>query len=409
MSDCRLRFIHTADFWLHEPIGGLAEVPPHLREAVFEAPWWSAERVFEATIAESADFLVISGGVLATLRTGPRGLLFLAEQFARLHEHRIPVYWAGTRHESPDRWPKEIKLPDSVIRFPAGRPQPVQYRREGVPVACLVGASRSAGSRLKARDFVPDPGGLFSIAVFYGWVKAQSLQAVGIDYWALGGRRGRDTLFSSPGVAHYPGSPQGRQPRDAGPHGCTLVRVDDQRQVQTTFLPCDVLRWHVERVRIERGTDRQALAERLRDRAQNLRQAHPGIELLVRWELVGEGPLAAEARKGRLATELLDMLRDEFGRASPALWSVGIEVEPPELFAPEWYEQETIRGDFLRQLRTWQTDPSRPLPLDLPAADCPPAGLDGLKEPWPAAVREAVLRRAAQLGVDLLSGKGQGP
>lgn len=406
MSNCPLRFLHTADFRLHEPMGGLAEVPEHLRELALEAAWWSAERVFETAIAERVDFVVISGGAIRPLRTGPRGPLFLVDQFDRLRQHQIPVYWAASHHESPAVWPAEFKLPDNAVHFEVGPPQAVQYCRDGVPVACLVGTSRSARSRPKVRDFVPDPGGLFSIAVVHGHMKARSLQRGGIDYWALGGRMERHTLFSSPGVAHYPGSPQGRQPPHAGPHGCTLVRVDEQRRVQTTFLPCDVLRWQVERVGIQPGVDRRGLEDRLRDRAQTLRQAHPGSEFLVRWELAAEEPLAAELRRGRLTAELLEMLRSEFGRAAPALWSVAIEVAPPEAFAPEWYEQDTIRGAFLREVRTYQTEASRRLPLDIAAADCP-AGLDCLAEPWPATVREAVLRQAAQLGVDLLSGKGQ--
>ncbi len=409
MPTCPLRFIHTADFRLHEPIAGLAEVPPQLREVVLEAAWWSAERVFEVAIAEGVDFVVIAGGALRPLRTGPRGPLFLAEQFERLRQHRIPVYWAGSRHDSPETWPAEIKLPDNVVHFAVGRPQAVQFRRDGVPVAYLVGASRSPRSKPRLGDFAPDPGGLFSIAVVHGRLKAEVLPDVKIDYWALGGCRARTTLFSSPGMAHYPGSPQGRRPGHAGPHGCTLVRVDDARRMQTAFLACDLLRWLVERVRIEPAMDRNALHERLRDRAQALRQAHPGIELLVRWELQGNGPLAAEIRSGPLAAETLEMLREEFGRASPALWSVEIEVEPPDLLAPEWYEEDTLRGDFLREVRACQADASRPLPLEGLAADAAPAKSGPLGEPWPTDVRQSVLRRAAQLGVDLLSGKGQGP
>ena len=38
----------------------------------------------------------------------------------------------------------------------------------------------------------------------------------GIHYWALGGRAEQSTLFNSPGIAHYPGTPQGRSPAEAG-------------------------------------------------------------------------------------------------------------------------------------------------------------------------------------------------
>ena len=56
--------------------------------------------------------------------------------------------------------------------------------------------------------------------------KADGLEAHptrGMHYWALGGRAERTTLFNSPGIAHYPGTPQGRSPAEAGAHGCTVV------------------------------------------------------------------------------------------------------------------------------------------------------------------------------------------
>lgn len=87
-------------------------------------------------------------------------------------------------------------------------------------------------------------------------------------------------------------------------------------------------------------------------------------------------------------------------------WSLSLEVEPQAAFPAEWYEQQTICGDFLRELRHYQMNPSQSLELETYLSEQHQAGILGvaadLSDP---AVRERVLREAALLGVDLLSGE----
>ena len=74
---------------------------------------------------------------------------------------------------------------------------------------------------------------------------------------------------------------------------------------------------------------------------------------------------------------------------------------------PEWYEQETIRGDFLRAIRQLQMNPDEPLDLDSYLAEAASGRHAGRRRrPSPARpARDRVLREAAALGVDLLSGE----
>ncbi len=409
MSNWPFRFVHAADFHLESPCSGMAEIPDHLRDLLLESGWWAAERVFETALAERVDFVVLSGGLVHPLRTGPRGPLFLAEHFARLAEQKIPVYWAGGREDPPEAWPAEIPLPGNVCHFPSGQVETSRFQREGMPLVHLVGASRSPERKHRAGEFAPDPGGLFSIAVVHGNVRAEALRDRAIDYWALGGSGARTSLFTVPRMAHYPGPPQGRGPGQPGPHGCTLVEVDAQRQVRTTFLPCDVLRWQVERVALDSAATRADLESRLHDRVLAVKESQPGIDLLISWSVAGFGRLHAELRRGTLAGELLEMLRAEYGHASPAVWSVSLDAEPPAVLPPEWYEQDTIRGDFLRELRRYQRDPEAPLGLEAYLGDAGRLGTPAEMLAWddPAA-RERVLCEAALLGIDLLSGE-EGP
>jgi len=242
--------------------------------------------------------------------------------------------------------------------------------------------------------------------VVNGAFDAAALEGSQINYWALGGRHQRSTLVSSPYVAHYCGTPQGRQPHESGSHGCTLVQVDGTGQLRTTLVPTDVLRWCHERVSIDQRSSRESLEGTLRQRMRDLEEAAPGSALLVTWTVSGHGPLLAHLRSGKLSAELLEWLRSEYGGASPPRWSVSLEGEPTAVLPSAWYDEDSIRGDFLRAVRHFQVNAHEPLDLDAyldPRHASGPLGAAvSVNDP---AVRQRVLREAALLGVDLLSGE----
>ena len=453
MSNRPLRFVHASDLHLEQPACGISEVPEHLREVLVEAPFWAAERLFETVLAEEADLLVLSGDILNPERTGPYGPLFLVSQFERLAERKIEVYWAGGRSDPPASWPSFAPLPPNVHVFPCERLEQFLHERDGGPAVRLTGVSRNGrreagdggresrlqGSGFRVQEsggsghgtdnpapvppsprppvtpssliphpssFSPDPGGLFSIAVLYGKINPEALRPQGIDYWALGGNHARSTPFNTPHVAHWPGSPQGRRPEEPGPHGCSLVQVDEDRRVRITVVPCDVLRWHTEQVTLDPAAGPKDLDRRLRDRMKALREAAPGIDLMVSFSIVAGGRVAADLRRGKLAAELLHGLRSEYGMTEPAVWTVSLAAETAPTLPAQWYEQDTIRGDFLREVRRLQLAGDEPIRLDDRVPETLRAGplaraavLDG------AADRQRVLHEAATLGADLLSGE----
>jgi hypothetical protein len=254
-------------------------------------------------------------------------------------------------------------------------------------------------------EFSPDAVGLFSIGVACGEADAAALQAQGIHYWALGGRAERTTLFDSPRIAHYPGTPQGRRPAESGTHGCTLVHVDDQGRARMTFMAGNALEWLHEPLLIDPATRRTGLEAMFTQRIHGL-IAGSKTDRLVTWTIGGSGPLLAELRLGKLRGELLEWLRIEHGLSSPVVWSIRLELEPQAALPAALYEQETILGDFLRALREFELDPQQPLNLEPLLTDEQAAGLfsqavaiaDG-------ATRKRVLHDAALLAMELLGGE----
>jgi len=406
MSQRPLRFVHASDWHLERMPYGLAEVPDHLRELFLEAPCRAAERVVDAVLAHEADFLVLAGDVVRPSRTGPRAPVFLAEQLARLHERSIPVYWAAPPHDADDAWPGAVRLPENVHLFAHDFAEQFTFQRGDQEIVRLIGMGGRQRGRIPVGEFRPDSTGLFTIAVAHGSSDAASLKSRGVHYWALGGRHARTTLFAAEHVAHYPGTPQGRHPREPGPHGCTLVHVEPDMSPRLTFIPTDVLRWHAERVVLDAQTTRARLEAMLLERRNALSQSAAGAELLVEWSVSGSGPLISELRRGTLGGELLNVLRSEADGPAKSVWSSALAAEPASMLEPHPYQQETILGEFLRIVSDCHTDESRRLDLvsylrdDLEDEELAHWAILNDRD-----ARQRVLRDAAALGLDLLGGE----
>jgi hypothetical protein len=189
-------------------------------------------------------------------------------------------------------------------------------------------------------------------------------------------------------------------------HGCTLVEVDAQQSSRTSLITTDSIRWHSERLLINDATTRDDLEMRLRERLHALQESASNVPLLLSWNLSGKGALAAQLQRGTLAADLLAWLRAEYGHGQVAAWSVSLDVESTEPLPPEWYEQETIRGDFLRAIRQLQMNTAESLDVERYVAEAHRAGtLAESVAIGDEAVRDRALREAALLGVDLLSGE----
>lgn len=406
MSGEMIRFVHASDFHLELPLSGLPDVPEPLRDLLIDAPYQAATRVFDAAILEHADFLILSGDILDPLTSGPRALAFLLEQFERCAARGLAVYWAGGRIDAPEAWPATVPLPPNIHVFPAGKLEEITHLREDQSHVSLMGISWSERLRIHASEFRGDGTERFRVAIAYGNFDAASLSPQPIHYWALGGEHQRRTLFSSPFAAHYPGTPQGRTPQETGAHGCTLVSVDTEAKIRTQLLPTDSVRWHEEVVHVSDSATRADLERLVRDRMQTIVADAGERTVLVGWRLTGAERLASSLRHGGLANEFCEMLRTEYGRRRNPAWTYSFELEPPESLPQQWYEEDSILGDFLRAVQTQESGRAEPLRLASYLADAQAVGVYGraLEVSDPAS-RLKLLREAATLGVDLLRGE----
>jgi DNA repair exonuclease SbcCD nuclease subunit len=399
-----IRLVQASDLHLEQPLYGLAEVPEHLHEQLVEAPYQAAERVFETALAENANALLLAGDVLNVDRAGPPAIVLLLDQFARLGDRGIQVFWAGGAVDTPDAWPRSVALPENVHVFPVGRVETIDLVRGGNTIARVQGTSCGDDGEIDARGFHRDAHGLFTIGVAYGTSDAPGREGDRVHYMALGGRHAQQTVDEQPGIAHYCGTPQGRGPAETGPHGCTVVTVDESGRAKTRFIATDAVRWSEQALEVTASTRSEQLHERMVERLEKLQAQQPGIDHFVRWTIRGTGPLVNRLRPGGLADELVVDLRRKFGERSPVVWSVSIECVSPLSVPPEWYDQETCLGDFLRQVREFELhdelllDLQKFLPDDLGSDE-----LAAVAEVGTGEVRNQLLCRAGKLGVDLLT------
>jgi hypothetical protein len=355
MSGWLFRFLHAGSFRLDCLWEGLGELPEALIERLIDAPHSAALRVFETALAEQVDCLVLTGDLVDLSQPSPRSLALLLEQFERLKQAGIAVYWAGGRLDPPGEWPSAALLPDNVTYFPSAQAREVGHLRAGRPVARVVGQSWHGTQQVPLRVAAEAAEGLPTLAVSYGQADPQRLLSQGADYWALGGRYQRHTAGSDRRVLHDPGSPQGRSPGEEGPHGCTLVQLASDRTWHTRPIPTDGVRWQTLRLTIPPEASLSSVREWLAEQAQQVRSEAAPRPVLATWRLCGGAHLASPVLRADLAAEWQQWLRQELAQqpGQPLLWTCAVELEPLPL--PEaWLEEDSMLGDFLRASRQEQ-------------------------------------------------------
>jgi exonuclease SbcD len=398
-----LRLVHASDLHLERPLYGLADIPDHLRELLIEAPYHAAEQVFETALAEDVDGVLLAGDVLDVDRAGPPAIVLLLDQFARLGERNIPIYWAGGTVDAPDTWPRSVTLPKNVHVFPVGHVESFDLARAGETIARVQGTSSRDDGAVDAKGFHRDAHGLFTIGIAHGTSDSAGHEGDRVHYMALGGRHQQQTVDTEPGIAHYCGTPQGRGPNETGPHGCTVVTVDDTHKAKTKFVATDTVRWIDQAMEVTATTKEEQLHDRMVERLEKLQAQHPGVDLFVRWNIRGTGSLVNRLRPNSLADELLVDLRRQFGERAPYLWSVSISCDSALSVPAEWYDQETCLGDFLRVVRDFEVQESAfDLQHFLPE-NVRDEFLESIATVDVAEERAELLCRASKLGVDLLT------
>jgi DNA repair exonuclease SbcCD nuclease subunit len=396
------KFIHASDFHLDDQMEGLSELPSHLKSVIANAPYTAAKRIFDLAITESADFVLLSGDLIDMDQGGCRPAAFLLSQFERLAEKNIAIYWCGGEVDYPDRWPAAIDLPKNVKTFSSSIVVETVHERRGKPLATIV-ASGFDSRRRTTSEFIVDQSAPYPIVLTHGQLDPVALAAKNIRYWALGGNHKSSVMEKAPAIVGFSGSPQSRRPGETGSHGCHVVRVEGTGATRTQFVEVDLVRWLPQKMGIAESASLDELKNLFTERALKLVSDHAEHTLFVTWHLSTSGAFNPKLRQQRQRDEIIQWLRDEFGRSEQGLWSVDFSIDPPAALPAGWYEEDTILGDYLRALGRYQSDESLSLTLHefLPKSVDNEAATEIVR--LSTEQRTAVLTDAALLGVEYLA------
>ena len=400
------KFVHASDFHLEQSLRGLTELPQHLKTVMANAPYDAARRVFDVAIGERVDFVLLSGDLFDINCSGPRAAAFLLGQFERLAEKGIEVYWCSGESDPIERWPTSIELPENVKTFASSVLEDITHRRNGKAIANIYGIGYDE-KRKSAADFITGSDDVFPIALAHGEFDANSLPIDEIRYWALGGRH-KAAKFDKPGcIVCYPGTTQGRHPKEGGAYGCNLCRVDTAGKLRVQSIETDTVRWLPQKVSIPESIGESDLKNILVERAMKITSDFREHVVLVSWTLAPTGEFNHTLRNRSFNERMLQWLRDEFGRGETGIWTTHFTIEPPSQLPMAWYEEDTILGEYLRAIGRYQSDES----LNLSLHEYLPDSMEEKELTGIARVsskrRDETLRQAALTGVEYLAADRQ--
>lgn len=357
-----MRFIHAADLHIDSPLRGLNRFEGAPLERLRGATRRAMERLVDLAVDERVDFVVLAGDLYdrdwQDFHTG----LFVREQMVRLARAGIQVFIVQGNHDAQGVISRQLPWPDNVKVFSSRTAETVKLDALRVAIH-----GHSFPDREVPEDLVPlypmAVNGYFNIGVLhtsltgaeghdtYAPTSLSTLCSKGYDYWALGHVHARQVVSESPRVV-YPGNLQGRHARETGPKGCELVSVDGD-QVDATFVPLDVVRWHQIEVSLN-TTHNLDDVPALVGKALQEAVSGAGRERLhaVRVHLKGESHLQnQEARQpGTLAAAVQAAAQD---MADADIW---IEQVKLALRSPVDRERLAQSADALGELVRWVDD-----------------------------------------------------
>lgn len=291
------RFLHCADIHLDSPLRGLSAYPGAPVEQIRGA----TRQAFAAMVAwaeeQRVDFVVVAGdlydGDWKDFQTG----LYFTQQMARLGRAGIRVYVVMGNHDAQAGMTKALAPPANVTVLSHRRPQSVAVEGLDAVVHGQSFARRDVADNLAA-SYPPAQAGAFNIGLLhtalsgrdghdtYAPCSLEQLVNHGYQYWALGHVHAREVVHRDPWVV-FPGNLQGRNIRESGAKGATLVTVRDGAVSGVEALSFDVLRWATVTADLSPCRDRVDALARVRTEIEAAAGAAEGRALAVRLHLEG--------------------------------------------------------------------------------------------------------------------------
>lgn len=328
------RFIHAADLHLDSPLTGLSRKSAGYATRVDDASRRAFDNLVALALDEECKLVVLAGDVFDGQWRDYRTGQFFVGRMRQLREAGIRVVMIAGNHDAENRFANRLELSDNVTLLSARKPETVLLNDLEAAVH---------GRSFPQRDVIDNialeyPGqipGLFNIGLLhtactgrvghaaYAPCSIEQLVNHGYQYWALGHVHAREVLSTSPHIV-FPGNLQGRNVRETGPKGATLVTVDAGVVTGIEHRPLDVVRWAVEELDVSTLDDRQELLPAIHSLVDAAYAAAEGRALAMRLKLIGETALHADLLTG--AAELREEVETLIAGIAEDIWLERLEV-----------------------------------------------------------------------------------
>jgi DNA repair exonuclease SbcCD nuclease subunit len=287
----QFKFLHAADLHLDSPLLGLSGKSADFADKVEQASRRAFDNLVELAIAEGCRLVILAGDVFDGDLRHHHTARFFVGGLRRLGDAGVRVFLIAGNHDAENRFAPHLEYAGNVHRFAHKKAESVAVEEIGVVVHGRSFGQPAVTENIAADYPRPVPN-RFNIGVLhtacegvegphasYAPCSLEQLVNHGYDYWALGHVHTRAVLNEHPFVV-YPGNLQGRNPRETGPKGATLVQVTDGVVVSCEPYVLDEVRWASEAVDVSAATTRAEVIQLVR------------AALVPLGELCGDRPLA---------------------------------------------------------------------------------------------------------------------
>lgn len=313
----QLTFIHAADLHLGAPFRGLRALSPAWGERLLRAIPEAYDRVVQAAISHSVDFVVIAGDIFDVARPSYADYRCFYDGVERLGAAGIPVYLITGNHDPYTSWAAGYgTLPDNATFLSDDKPGYALYCRDGEPL-CVLGGRGYYNQSFPVDECVADGISREEIQAALGGDAASAPFAVGvlhtgldvdtnpakapiapatlaakdIDYWALGHVHARSSYPKGDPRVCFSGIIQGRDINETGPRGVNLVTLTEGAPNRIRFVPCASVAWQQAEVDVSACDSLVAIEKAILQKLFELNSQSYCEEMCSRITLVGATPL----------------------------------------------------------------------------------------------------------------------
>lgn len=361
-----MRFLHAADLHLDSPLRGLDRYEGAPVDDVRGATRRAFENLVATALSERVDLVVISGDLYDGDWPDHNTGLFFVKGVTQLAEAGIPVAIVRGNHDAASKLTKSLRLPRNVHLLADAKPETVVLDEIGVAVHGQSFVTPAVLDDLASAYPAPIQG-CFNIGLLhtslngrpghdnYAPTTLDVLRGKGYDYWALGHIHAAEIVLREPWVV-YPGNTQGRDIRESGAKGCSLVSVENGVVLDHRAIALDVMRWDKLLLDIATLPDLDSLLDAATVEIRRRLAQSDGRTLALRVRIAGSGPLHRMLAAQPETVE--QQLRSAAIEASNAqVWIEKVELTTrPQLDLDRIAERDDPLGLLVRELRGLAAD-----------------------------------------------------